>query len=187
MDQQQRTIIRATVIIIILAALALAASFAVPYNVSFDARITQITGSAAIVVPNRAPRPIASDNPDPVRLRLDDTLQLDPGSTATITFEINGGRAVIEGPATLRLVEAYRRATTYDHIRATGDYTLTIAQNGGTGRYFFDNADPPVSESDITIWINSATNDAVEITAAPCWIAEAPSDAPSSAAPITCP
>ncbi len=187
MDHQQRTIIRATVIIVILAALAFTASFAIPYNVTFDARITQITGSAALVVPNRVPKPIAPDNPDPVRLRIGDTLQLETGSTATITFDLNSGRALVTGPATLRLIEAHRHATTYGHIHASGTYTLTIEQNGGIGRYFFDNADPPVSESTITIWINNATSDTVELTAAPCWIAEAPPDGPANAAPITCP
>lgn len=186
MDSQSRYIIRAMILIIVLALGAFAASLYVPYNVTFDAQITDLAGEASIIVTNRAPHSITPRGADAIPLRIGETLALAPGTSATITFTINGGRATIQGPTTLRLVESHRSATSIGHVLGDGDYTLTVEQDGGTARYYFHNADPAVDEMNVTIWINHAINDIVPLTE-PCWIADMTGRGPAVSAPILCP
>lgn len=186
MDSQSRTIIRAMIIIVILALGAFAVSLYVPYHVTFDAQITDLDGEAAIVIPDRVPRPIESRGGESIHLRTGETLQLAPGASATVTFDINGGRTTVQGPTTLRLVESHRKATTIEHIVGEGDYTLIIEQDGGIARYYFHNADPSIDEMNITIWVNHAVNDIVPLSE-PCWIADLSSSGPAISAPILCP
>lgn len=186
MDIQSRYIIRAMIVIIVMALGAFAVSLYVPYDVTFDAQITDLAGEASIIVTDRAPRPITSRGTDAISLRIGETLKLAPGTTATITFTINGGRATVQGPASFRLVESHRNATTIGHVLGDGDYTLTVEQDGGTARYYFHNADPAIDEMNVTVWINHAINDIVPLTE-PCWIANTTDRGPAVSAPILCP
>lgn len=186
MDSQSRHILRAMIVIVVMALGAFAVSLYVPYNVSFDAQITDLEGEASIIVTDRAPRPITSRAAEAIPLRIGETLDLAPGTTATITFTINGGRATIQGPTALRLVESHRSATTVGHVLDDGEYVLTVEQDGGAARYYFHNADPAIDEMDVTIWINQAITDIVPLTE-PCWFADMTGRGPAVSAPILCP
>ncbi len=186
MDHHSRGIIRALLAVLILAAAAFAASLFVSYNVTFDATITALEGDAVLIIPNRAPRPLSQNDGEHTRLRVNHTLQLEPGSRAVITFAINGGRADIEGPASFKLVESQRTATTIGHVRASGAYSLIVEQDGGTARYYFDEADPPLDESDVTIRITDITRDEIVLTE-PCWLATASADGTTVSRPFACP
>lgn len=186
MDSQGRQITLAIVLVLILAVAAIAAALIMSYNVTFDAKITALDGGAAIVMPNREAKPVSPNSGSPVKLRLNQTLILDPGSTATITFDINGGHAEIEGPAEIRLETSQRTANFIGHLRGNGDYTLIIEQDGGTVRYYFDDAEPSIEDTDISIWVNHAINAIVPLTE-PCWIADISPNSTPVSEPITCP
>lgn len=186
MDRQSRGIIRALLAVLILAGAAFAASLYVPYDVTFDATITALEGEAMLIIPHQAPRPLAQDGDKPITLPSDYALRLEPGSRVVLSFDINGGYAEIEGPATFTLVESRRRATTIGHLRASGDYTLLIEQDGGTARYYFDDADPPLDESDVAIRIRDTRRDDIVLTE-PCWLATANAEGITTSRPIACP
>ncbi len=186
MESHSRQITLAIVLVLILAVAAIAAALIMSYDVTFDAEITALDGSASIVMPNREAKPVSPGSGSPVKLRLNQTLALEPGSTATITFDINGGRAEIEGPAEIRLETSQRTANFIGHLRGNGDYTLVVEQDGGTVRYYFDDADPPLEDADISIWVNHTLNDVVPLTE-PCWIADISPNATPVSEPITCP
>lgn len=167
MDRNSRSIIIGLIGVVSFTVIALIASAIVPYSVDYDATITTLNGSAALSAPDHAPQPLDTAQTDDIMLKLGHTLHLEPNSSATIVLDINGGRIMLNGPATFTLTKSHRTGTSIDHLRKTGDLTLTLEQRGGSATYFFGRADPPFEDAEITLWLND--KDAITLDA-PCWV-----------------
>jgi hypothetical protein len=186
MDRYSRSIIIALVLVLGVVILALAAALVVPFDVTQPATVRSFTGQAELVRAGEAPRPAELDRDAHLVLTVGQGLRLQPDSTATLTFELDKGYAVISGPAELKLVESYRRATALGHVldsrRFSREYVLTIQQTQGSVRYSFANATPRFEDAAITIQLPSSNY----IPTTPCWRIDISADGSTTAAPIDC-
>ncbi|MBN1201365.1 MAG: hypothetical protein JXJ20_05860 [Anaerolineae bacterium] len=171
MDRTSRNIFLSLIAILILTGLALIASLLVPFDVEQTGTIKNVTGVVEYYAHEQEPAVTLDANQREHLLKPGNSLSALPGSTLTVTF-FNNGRVVLVGPASLELVESYRRATVLGHAldsdRFDREYALTIEQTGGSARYFFANTDPAFEDVEITLELPNGnyTPDT------PCWLVD---------------
>ncbi len=184
-DSNTNSIKLAVAALVVFTLLAIAAGLITPYNVEQSANVQAISGDVAILIANEAPSPLSADSQ--TILKPGQTVQLQPGSEASVTFTINNGRAHLSGPTTVRLVDSYRQATTLGHAfdNLSRDYTLTLEQTKGTVSYFFANTSPTLDEIQITIQLPDGNF--VPTSAAPCWTIDVDTEGHSTTTSIPCP
>ncbi|MBN1562640.1 MAG: hypothetical protein JXA10_02295 [Anaerolineae bacterium] len=165
--------------------LAVAAGMIIPFDVDQPLTIQMLAGDAAILIDDKTPDPLLTG----AQTELDpgQTIQLQPGSEASITFTINKGRAQLTGPTTLTLIESYRRATSLGHAFGSfsRDYVLTLAQTQGTVRYIFANTSPALDEMQVTIQLPDGNY--IPFATHPCWTITVDTNGHSTANTIQCP
>lgn len=186
MDRYSRSIILASLLVLGVALLALAAALVVPFNVAQPGTIRSLSGKAELIRRSGVPNPIGSDRDARISLSPGQGLRLNPDSTATLTFELNQGYAVVTGPAALKLVESYRRATALGHLldssRFSRSYVLTIQQSQGSARYNFAHTVPPFE--DVAITVQLPGRDYIPTT--PCWEIVIDADGAATARSVEC-
>ena len=182
MDQISRSIILSLGAVISLTVLAVILALVVPFKVDEPATLLAVSGSAELLIPDQPPVPVT----------LDETLKLDPGqgvrvlpgSEVRIDFQQNEGYAVVSGPATIRLIDSYRRATALGHALDVSAFkrtdALTLEQTDGTARYFFPGND--LSGAKITIRLPIGNF----VPPAPCWMTTIAVDRQTTSEPIDC-
>jgi hypothetical protein len=186
MDRYSRSIILASVLVLGLVLLALATALVVPFNVTQPGTIRSLTGEAELIRRSGVPSPVGSDRDARVVLSPGQGLRLNPDSTATLTFELDQGFAVVTGPAELKLVESYRRATALGHLldssRFSRSYVLTIQQMQGSVRYSFTGTTPRFEDVAITIQLPSSNY----VPTTPCWEIAIGTDGTTTAGSVEC-
>jgi hypothetical protein len=169
-DRNSRPIILALLAVLVFTALALVASVVIPFDVEQPATVQSVSGEVEL----RAPDEIAVRlNPaSKTTLEVGQNLDALPNSEARITFDLNQGRAILTGPATLALIESYRRATALGHTsdQFEREYVLTLEQTQGSVRYIFANTDPPFEDTHIIVRLP----DGSYTPSAPCWRIDIP-------------
>ncbi|HVO71433.1 MAG TPA: hypothetical protein VMT24_15390, partial [Aggregatilineaceae bacterium] len=187
MDRYSRSITVALVLVLALAILALAAALVAPFDVGQPATVRSVTGAVDLVRPGESPVPLGADQDAPGALTTGQGLRLQPDSTVTLTFEVNQGYVVITGPAELKLVQSYRRATALGHVldshRFKRKYVLTIAQTQGSARYNFADTDPRFEDVEVMIRLPTSTY----VPTTPCWTIDIATDGPTIVTPNDCP
>jgi hypothetical protein len=186
MDRYSRSITVALVLVLGFALLALAAAVVVPFDVGQPATIRSLTGEVQLVRPGESPIPLGTDQDAPSVLAIGQGVRLQPDSTITLTFDLTQGYVVITGPAELKLVESFRRATALGHVlgshRFKRKYVLTIAQTQGSARYNFANTDPRFGDVEIAIQLPISTY----VPTTPCWTIDVATDGTATTAPNDC-
>lgn len=166
MDRNSRSIVLSLLTVLALTLLAVIISLIVPFEVAQPSILQQITGVAELYTQGEQPATPSGET----ELNLGETISVKPGGFTTILFDLNQGRAVLTGPATLTLVESYRRATVLGHTldesdRFTREYGLTLEQTSGSVRYLFGDTKPAFEE--VTILIRLPNGSYTPTT--PCW------------------
>jgi hypothetical protein len=153
--------------LIIFILLAIVAGFVIPFNVELSATVQAFSGDVTVLIGNEAPDPLSPDRQ--TTIEPGQTIRLQPDSEAIVTFTIDKGRAHLTGPATLSLVESYRRATSLGHLldSFSREYVLTIEQTQGTVRYNFANTSPELDEIQLTIQLPDSNYRPAPSD--PCW------------------
>jgi hypothetical protein len=187
MDRYSRSITAALVLVLGFAILALAAALVVPFDVGQPATVRSLTGTVELVRPGESPAPLGTDQDAESVLTAGQGVRLQPDSTVTLIFDLNKGYAVITGPAELKLVESYRRATALGHVldsrRFERKYVLTIAQTQGSARYNFANTTPRFEQVEIMIQLPTSSY----IPTTPCWTIDIGVDSTITTTPNDCP
>lgn len=184
MDPNSRTITLASIAVLGLAALAIFIAVLVPFDVKQSATIHNIIGTAEMV-PGQT---TAGLDPDEVLpFKVGQTIRLQPDSSARVTFELNGGRATITGPARVTLANSYRHATLLAHILDSDQferqYNLTIEQTLGTVQYNFSGTNPPAEDIVITIRLPDGNYQPTT----PCWKVMVSASGEAETNPVECP
>lgn len=183
MDRPSRSIIISLLALLGLVILALVISALLPFNVDQTGMIQNVTGGIEFRSSGELPVTLDPDS-GPFTLAPGERVDVPVGGTAEVLFW-ETGRIVLTGPATLKIIEAYRRATLPGHAldtnRFEADYGLVLEQSG-SARYLFGNTDPPFEDLDITILFPEGSYRPT----APCWTVETASDGTTTARPITC-
>jgi hypothetical protein len=186
MDRYSRSITVALVLVLGFALLALAAALVVPFDVGQPATFRSLTGKVELVRPGESPVPLGTDQDAESALTTGQGVRLQPDSAVTLTFDLNQGYVVITGPAELKLVESYRRATALGHVldshRFKRKYALTIAQTQGSARYNFANTAPRFEDVEIMIQLPTSTY----IPTTPCWTIDIATDGTTATTPNDC-
>jgi hypothetical protein len=148
---------------------AVAAALLLPYALSVPASLVRISGDVQLAKPHQRPQPLDPAGATAVRLAVGDSLILAPHSTATLTFDLCGGRVFLQGPLTITLAESARQATLAGHLvasdRLARDFTLVLEQRGGTASYAFSGADPPLGSVALSIKLDGTEF----VPSLPCW------------------
>ncbi len=184
MERTQRTVVFALIGIISVGLAALIASLVVPYNVTFGALLTDMHGTGHYTRLDRPPTPLSAHAN--LALPVGSTVQLEPKSRATLSLEMTGGRVMLTGPATLTLVDSYRRATSLGHLleseRFTRQYVITLRQTQGTAYYDFSITSPPFDTLTVTVELPQTHY----IPTHPCWEITVQPDGSAQANDIPC-
>ena len=186
MDRYSRSIILGSVLVLGVALLALAAALVVPFNVAQPATVRGFNGEAELIRASGVPKPVRNDRDARINLSPGQGVRLQPDSTATLTFELDQGFAVIRGPAELKLVESYRRATALGHLldssRFSRSYVLTVQQTQGGARYNFAHTMPRFEDVTVTVQLPSGNY----IPTTPCWEIVIGTDGATTARSVEC-
>ncbi len=177
-----RSIRVASFAVLSLAVLALLGGLLVPFNLEESASGQALTGGVEILRPAEPPLTVQSDSA--FELAVGQSLRTPADGEAYLIFELNQGRAILEGETQLTLVESFSRATSLGHARSTNQsYTLTLKQTRGRVRYLFASTTPPITEIDFVIQLpdGNYTPDA------PCWVITIDLTGSSTIDPLTCP
>lgn len=165
MDRYSRSIILSLITVLGLTLLAVIAAWFLPFEVTESGILQQVTGVAELYTQDELPATPTGET----ELTVGETLRIQPGGITTIVFKLNQGRAIVTGPATLRLVESYRRATalghTLDSDRFKREYALTLEQTSGSVRYLFSDTTPSFEDMLILIRLPDGTY----TPKTPCW------------------
>jgi hypothetical protein len=183
-DPHSRPIVLSLVVLSGFVILALAAALIIPFDVDEAAAIQHITGDAELLwTSDQAPTRLDVNHTK--TLTVGQGLNVLPNGEAHITFELTQGRVILTGPATLTLIESYRRATALDHLReaAGRDFVLTLEQTQGSARYFFAPTDPAFDKTRITIRLP----DGSFTPTSPCWRIDITPSGESQITPFDCP
>ncbi len=179
-----RLIVVALIGVIGVGVLALAASLAVPYNVSFGALMINWRGAGTCTREGQPPTPLSENAPHPIPAGC--TIRLEPDSQATLKLELNNGYITLTGPATWTLVEAHRRATSLGHMlqndHFTREYVLVMSQAQGTAYYDFSGTSPHFEDVSITVELPQMRY----VPSRPCWEITVQPDGTAQAADVTC-
>ncbi len=184
MDRDSRTILIALVAVLAAAALGLAAATFIPFNVDQPVTVLHASGEIEQIGPGNTTRPLTPDRDTRLKLKPGQGVQVKPDGSATLAFDLNGGRAILNGPAALRIVDSYRRATlpgqATDSVKR--EYVLTLEQTGGTVHYNFEHTTPPLDEIAFTLRLP----DQNFVPTTPCWIATISAEGTSSIQTMDC-
>jgi hypothetical protein len=187
MDRWRWTIVGGLIVVLLCAGASVALALVTPFDVAQPVTIDSVRGDVSLNVPGQPAKTLDPDQGWFPNLKPDQSLRLGPDSSAAIAIALGGGRALLGGPAELRLTASYRRATALGHAldsnRYDRSYVLTLTQTLGEVRYLFDHAAPPFG--DLTITIRLPDRDYVPQT--PCWIVVVNADGTSRAEALACP
>ncbi|MBN1680522.1 MAG: hypothetical protein JW966_09530 [Anaerolineae bacterium] len=189
MDRTSRSIVIGLVGVLAIAVLAIIVALLVPFQVKQPGSIRNIEGVVELKTSGNGSPQALDPEAESYTFDVDQSLRVQPGGRATVTFIGDGsksGRAVLSGPATLALRDAYRQATLLGHVidsdRFDREYSLTLEQTSGDVRYFFDNTSPPFSEINITIQLPTGSYS----PSAPCWVIVISADGQVTTEDIDC-
>jgi len=187
MDRWRWTIVGGLIVLLLCAGASVALALVTPFDVTQPVTIDSVRGDVSLSVPGQSANTLDPDLEWFPDLKIDQSLRLGPDSSVAIAFALGGGRALISGPAELRLTASFRRATALGHAldsdRYDRSHVLTLTQTLGEIRYLFDHADPPFE--DLTITIRLPDRDYVPQT--PCWLIAVNADGTSRAEALACP
>ncbi len=187
MDRWRWSILGGLIVVLLCAGASVALALVTPFDVAQPATIATVRGDVSLSVSGQFATVLDPDQEWFPDLKPEQSLQLGPDSSVTVAFELGGGRALLSGPADLRLTASYRRATALGHAldsdRYDRRYVLTLTQTLGEVRYLFDHTDLPFE--DLTITIRLPDRDYVPQT--PCWIVVVNADGSARAESLACP
>jgi hypothetical protein len=183
MDRDSRSIIFSLIIVLGLTLLAVIASLLLPFKVTQPGVLQQVTGVAELYSQDKQPATPSGE----MELTIGETIRIQPGGFTTIVFNLNQGRAVLNGPAALTLVESYRRATALGHAlddsdRFKREYVLTLEQTSGSIRYLFGDTTPAFEEVTISIRLPNGSY----TPQTPCWTIDISTDGNVTTTEIDC-
>jgi len=184
MDRDSRTILLALCMVLGVAVFGVVAAVLVPFNVDQPATLLNASGEIEQISAGRAARLLTLKPGDEAEIRPGQGLQVKPGGSATLAFDLNGGRAILNGPAALVVAASYRRATLPGHAVESihRDYVLTLEQPGGTVDYNFAHTDPPLDAIDFTLHLP----DQNYVPTTPCWMVTISAEGTSSIQTMDC-
>lgn len=187
MDRWRLAIILSLIAVLALAVLGVVAASIVPFDVSEPATLTRFSDGVQLLRPGRTPLTLNPQRTSRAVLQPGQTVRVPSGGQITLRFDLNGGQAAVDGPATVRLVESRRRATAPGHVfnsdRFERHYALTIEQTGGTVRYAFADTRPQLAAGTITIRHPGGSY----MPSTPCWEIAIQPNGETVAGPIDCP
>lgn len=180
MESGVRGIVISFVAVICLGVVALVAAAVIPFNVDQDITLRDIEGTVELLTQDGTLVTLDTST----ELKIGQTILVQPNSSATIVFFDAGGRALITGPASLQIVQIYRRATGSGHLFDSRDcdYVLTLDQAAGSVRYVFDNASPAFEDIDFTIRLSGGNY----IPSTPCWLITVDAEGEATTESIRC-
>lgn len=182
-DATAQTIKFASVAVLGVAVLALAAGAFIPFNVQQPATVQAFAGNVEIVRPDSSPTPLQTDTT--LTLEIGHSVRTQPDSEAYIIFELTQGRARLNGSTLLTLVDSHRRATGLGHALDRGDqaHTLTLKQTQGRVTYIFAHTTPHFSDMQLVIQLP----DGNYVPDGPCWTITIDAGGQSTVESLTCP
>ena len=187
MDRIRWSIFVGLTAVLLCAGASVALALLTPFNVTRPVTIEVLQGDVSLHIPGKPSEALSPEQDWFPSIQANQALHLAPDSSATVLFTLNGGRAILTGPADVRLIASYRRATalghTLDSQRYDRSYILTLDQSLGEVRYLFNHADP--SFEDIAITIHLPDRDYVPAT--PCWTIVVNPDGSADTASYPCP